>query len=232
MASDLLKRYNRTAGLRQYAQKLAQIRQLLVHMDSQSVPAALFDFAQFSLYSGIDDPGERAEHPSQQDMMSLPEIISVTAHRVVPPVTDLVDQILIGCGFEGKRYVDETEVAWLVGYYPSPETVGLKEIEHFHQTCEHVIRDVNLANVRLWLLGEDRFNQAALSFAREHSIQTSNSSQLEMLKNLISTRIPLPKGEILSKDVLVAVRASDQIFDNVSFDEKRTNPDGSNRSVH
>jgi hypothetical protein len=55
-----------------------------------------------------------------------------------------------------------------------------------------------------------------------------------MLANLISTRVSPPKGEILLKDVvtyemtiplasdaeLVAVRASDQIFDNINFDEK------------
>jgi hypothetical protein len=218
----------------QYEQKIEQIRQLLLRMDGQSVPAAFLNFALFSSYAGIDDRGDRAEQDSPEHTISLPEIISATTHTVEGPVMDPVNQVLIGRGFEGKRYVDDTEIAWLVGYYPSPETIGLEEIERFHERCKHVIKLTALANVRLWFVSEDRFNQAALSFAQEHSVYTTNSSQIEMLRNVISTHIPLPKAEVLPKDVvtyeitipmtsdaeLVAVRASDQIFDTVNFDEK------------
>lgn len=233
ITSELLKRFNRSIQLRRYADKMEQICQLLLKMDCQTVSVTLFDYALFSAEQGIREsmkPGL-----AQQAELTLPEIISVTSVGMASPGrADFTDQILVGKGFASGSYSDEAEIAWLVGYNPAPEPLGLEEVQRFYQKSQLVIQRDNLKSARLWLLAENRFNQAALSFAHKHQIHTSNSAQFDRLCQLVMKRAPLPEEEVqpenlitydmaipLASDAeLVAVRALEQIAENIEFDDK------------
>ena len=233
ITSELLKRFNRSIQLRRYSHKMEQIRELLLKMNFQTVPVTLFDYALF--LAKQKEPMKPAVSPSQEAELTLPEIISVTAVGTASlGGTDFADQILIGKGFASGNYSDEAEIAWLVGYNPAPEPVGLEEMQRFYQKSQLVMQRDNLKAIKLWLLTENRFNQAALSFAQTHQIYSSNSTQFDRLCELIVKQTPLPEEEVQPEDLitydmsiplasdaeLVAVRALEQIAENIEFDDK------------
>jgi hypothetical protein len=83
-------------------------------------------------------------------------------------------------------------------------------------------------------LSEHRFNEAALSFARRYEIHTSNRVQFEHLQSLLLRQPAGWKDQVDPKDLttyemivplvsdaeLVAVRALEQIAENIDLDER------------
>jgi len=234
ITSKLLKRFNRSIQLRRYTDKMEQIRQVLLKMNCQTVPLAFFDYILFSAEQAIKEPKKPAASPQQAEL-TLPEIISATSVGTTSlGEADFSDQILVGKGFAAGSYSDDAETIWLVGYCPAPDVLGLEEVQRFYQKCQIVVQRDNLKSVKLWLLADNRFNQAALSFAQTHQVHTSNSTQFDRLCHVIMKRAPLPEEELQLEDLitydmtiplasdaeLVAVRALEQIAENFEFDDK------------
>ncbi len=234
IASDLLKRFNRSVYENRSVERLHRMRQILSQMNCQRVPTLLLDHEAFVVYQAIEDPQRKANHLSQEAELDLPEIVAVMTHGFSTEGETGFEPIVIGRGFLGGKYSDEAEVAWIAGYCPKLGTVGLEEVQGFYQRCQLVIRENNLKDATLWLVADDRFNQAALSFAKEHRVRLSNHSQLDMLYRILVTRGLFAGEETQPKDFvayemaipmvpdaeLVAVRALEQIAENVSFDDK------------
>jgi anti-sigma regulatory factor (Ser/Thr protein kinase) len=85
----------------------------------------------------------------------------------------------------------------------------------------------------MWLLAENRFNQAALSFARDHGVMTSNWSQFGLLMNRLAPTSQISE-QVMAQELttfemiipvtadseLVPVRALEQIAENLNFEDK------------
>jgi hypothetical protein len=235
VTSAVLNRLSRSLQLRKYTDKTEQIRQFMLSMDCETVPGLLFDYARFHAEQDNELSLSPAANLEQAPELTLPEMISVNIVGTgLPGALDFSDQILVGRGFAGRRYANNTEIAWLVAYCPTADTVGLEEIERFYHKCQLAIQQEGLKSVKYWLLGEHRFNEAALSFAARYQIQTSNSAQFNRLYSLLLKPATSSEDQIDPKDLvsyemiipmvsdaeLVAVRALEQIAENVEFDEK------------
>ena len=235
IASGLFKRFGHSLHLKDHAAKIQRIKELMVQMDCQNVPAFLLDYGQFQHHGEIVLSQEKATDSALEAEVTLPEMISVDLRSAaMPEKSHFSDYILVGHGFESGLYNDEAETAWLAACLPGDETVGLDEVEQFYKKSQQVIREENLNRVKLWLVGGKKFNQAATSFAKENQIYTSSSEQLKNLSSRIMAEEPLVLSEDQLREVvqyemvipmsadteLVAVRALEQIAESIEFDEK------------
>ncbi len=236
IASGLFKKFGDSLHLKDHASKIQRIRELMVHMDCQNVPALMLDFGQFQRHGEVAQPQEEATDPAFEAEVTLPEMISVDLCSAASRsgTSDFSNHILIGRGFESGFYNDEAETAWLTACLPGDETVGLDEVERFYKKSLQVIREENLKRVKLWLVGGKKFNQAALSFAKENQIYTSSSEQLKILTSTVMADERLVPSEDQLREVvqyemvipmsadteLVAVRALEQIAESVELNEK------------
>jgi anti-sigma regulatory factor (Ser/Thr protein kinase) len=234
LSSALLKKFEQSQQARQQSEMMEQVRDVMGWMHCQSVSQIFFDHAQFALFEAIEDPFEQELFLKRQSETVLPEIVFVTLRKSAPGLSESAGSLLaIGRGFEGGVYSNQTEVGWIAGC-ANGATIGLNEIQQFYQQCEAVRREADLNRVKLWLVAEGRFNQAALSFAGVHGILTSNRQQLMKLQQLIAGDAPqileprdheeLVIYELtipMSPDTeLVAVRAVEQVAESINFDEK------------
>lgn len=235
LTSEVLTRFSQSLQWRAYTDKADQIRRFLLALDCQTVPTLLFDYGRFEAEQKKEMSASPAGQVEETPEFTLPEIISVnTVEAGLLGARYATGQILLGRGFASKRYTNNSEVAWLVGCCPSPEIVGLEEIQQFYQRCQLVIQLEGLKSVRYWLLSEHRFNEAALSFASQYEIHTSNRVQFERLQSLLLKHSVGWKDKVDPKDLttyemivplvsdaeLVAVRALEQIAENIGLDER------------
>jgi hypothetical protein len=140
--------------------------------------------------------------------------------------------LVLARGFERGVYSDDTETAWLAGSVAG--AVGLNEVQRFHRRCEAIKRQEGFKRAQFWLVAEEKFNQAAMSFAESEGLFTSSLEQLRMLAQEILTRedaIPEPEDRREPDDYeitipksadseLVAVRTFEQIAEGIDFNEK------------
>jgi anti-sigma regulatory factor (Ser/Thr protein kinase) len=163
----------------------------------------------------------------------LPEVIAVSVPRNLGLTgEDLPKGLVLARGFERGAYSDDAETAWLAGSLAG--AVGLNEIQQFHRRCEAIKRQEGLKRAQFWLVADEKFNQAAMSFAESQGVFTSSLEQLRMLaqdilrpedatpgpedrKELDDYEITIPMS---AESELVAVRAFEQIAEGVDFSEK------------
>jgi len=145
---------------------------------------------------------------------------------------ELPSGLVLARGFERGVYSDDAETAWLAGSVAG--TVGLNEVQRFHRQCEAIKRQEGLKRAQVWLVAEEKFNQAAMSFAESQGLFTSSLEQLRMLAQEIRTpedAIPEPEDRrepdnyeitipMSADSELVAVRAFEQIAEGIDFSEK------------
>ena len=233
ITANLLKRFQGNVQATIQADRMKQVERLMGLMDCQSIPTVLMDFSQFSPLEQLQDPQELSKRLHESEQMPLPEMLSVTREETIDDTkVGFSGPVSVGRGFEERRYNDERETAWLVSYCPN-ELVGLNEIQQFHDKCLRTARENRYKRIRIWLLTENRFNQAALSFAREHGIMTSKWSQFKLLLNRLAPTSQNSE-QAMARDLatfemvipvtedseLVPVRALEQIAENFNFEEK------------
>ena len=140
--------------------------------------------------------------------------------------------LVLARGFDRGVYSDEAEMAWLAGSVAG--AAGLNEVQQFHRQCEAIKRQEGLKRTQFWLVAEEKFNRAAMSFAESQGLFTSSLEQLQMVAQEIlrpddavqetedreqppdySMTIPMS-----ADSELVAVRAFEQIAEGIDFTEK------------
>jgi anti-sigma regulatory factor (Ser/Thr protein kinase) len=111
---------------------------------------------------------------------------------------------------------------------------GLDEVQQFHRQCEAIKRQEGLKRAQFWLVAEEKFNQAAMSFAESQGLYTSSRAQVRLLAHeILASEDAVPEAkdqeEPISYEVtipisadseLVGVRAFEQIVEGVDFSEK------------
>lgn len=180
--SELLRRYQQSAENKEKGEVVNQIKDALLHMDQQRIPRLLLDYAEFHSITG--DRFDKAYVPQVdiEQTVQLPQLLSVEIRSVMTPRGDPhSNQLLLARGYEGRTFSSSREVAWLVGYCPTGESLGLDEITRFFEVAHLIELEESLPKVHHWLIVNEKFNQAALSFARESEIYTSNIHQLNQL---------------------------------------------------
>jgi anti-sigma regulatory factor (Ser/Thr protein kinase) len=200
-------------------------------MNCQSVALGWFSYAQHPRPEEASALQKTATMGGEE--IVLPEVISVSVPRNMSLTGDEhPGGLVLARGFDRGVYSDDAETAWLAGSVAG--AAGLNEVQRFHRRCEAIKRQEGLKRAQFWLVAEEKFNQAAMSFAESQGLFTSSLEQLRMLAQEILTPedvVPEPGDpkepdsfEItipMSADSeLVAVRAFEQIVEGIGFSEK------------
>ncbi len=199
-------------------------------MNCQNVPLDWFRFAE---QLRPEAAGSEKARASREEEVVLPEVLSVSVPgNLAPTGSELPIDVVLARGFDQGVYTDETETAWLAGSVAG--SAGLNEVQQFHRRCEAIKRQEGLKRTQFWLVAEEKFNQAAMSFADSQGLYTSSLEQLQMLAHEVlrpedavqeaEDREQLPDYAMtipMSADSeLVAVRAFEQIAEGLDFTEK------------
>jgi hypothetical protein len=231
LASGLLRKFGQIRQSRPQMEALKTLEVVLEGMNCQSVPLGWFSYAEHTRPEQAS-ASQKTAAVSGEDIV-LPEVISVSLPRNLAMMgEELPSGLVLARGFERGVYSDDAETAWLAGSVAG--TVGLNEVQRFHRQCEAIKRQEGLRRVQFWLVAEEKFNQAAMSFAESQGLFTSSLEQLRMLAQEIRTpedAIPEPEDRrepdnyeitipMSADSELVAVRAFEQIAEGIDFSEK------------
>ena len=230
LASGLLRRAGQTRQSHPQTHILKTLQATFEGMNCQSVPLAWFRYAE---QLRPEAAGSEKARASREEEVVLPEVLSVSVPgNLAPTGSELPIDVVLARGFDQGIYTDETETAWLAGSVAG--AAGLNEVQQFHRRCEAIKRQEGLKRTQFWLVAEEKFNQAAMSFADSQGLYTSNLEQLQMLAHEVlrpedavqeaEDREQLPDYAMtipMSADSeLVAVRAFEQIAEGLDFTEK------------
>jgi len=230
LASGLLRKFGQTRRSRPQMDVLKTIRAVLEGMNCQSVPPGWFSYAQ---HAGSEKVAavQKAAAVREEEMV-LPEVISVSVPRNLALTGELPVGLVLARGFDRGIYSDDTETAWLAGSVAG--AAGLDEVQRFYRQCEVIKRQEGLKRAQFWLVAEEKFNQAAMSFAESQGLFTSSFDQLrvlaqEILRSEGAVQEPEDREEPATYEMtipmsadseLVAVRAFEQIAEGIDFTEK------------
>ena len=230
LVSGVLRKFGQARQSRQQLDVLTTLQAVLQGMNCQSVPARWFRYAQPMRSEEV--PAFHKEGVVQEDERILPEVISVSVPTNPVLSGEEPGGLVLARGFDRGVYSDESETAWLAGSLAG--TAGLDEVQRFYRRCDAIRRQEGLNNVRFWLVAEEKFNQAAMSFAESQGLFTSSLDQLRMLaQEILKPEDDVEQAEEQDEAVtfemtipmaadseLVAVRAFEQIAEGADFTEK------------
>jgi anti-sigma regulatory factor (Ser/Thr protein kinase) len=228
LASALLRKFGQVRQSRPQMDILKTIQAVLVGMNCQSVPPGWFSYRQ---YARPEEATQKAA--GREEEMVLPEVVTVSVPRNLALTGgELPGGLVLARGFDRGIYSDDAETAWLAGSVVG--AAGLDEVRRFYRQCEAIKRQEGLKRAQFWLVAEEKFNQAAMSFAESQGLFTSSLEQLrllaqEILKPEDAVQEPEDREEPVTYEMtipmspdseLVAVRAFEQIADGIDFTER------------
>jgi anti-sigma regulatory factor (Ser/Thr protein kinase) len=231
LASGLLRKFGQTRQSRPQTDVLKTLQSVLEGMNCQSVPAGWFRYAQHA--RSEEAPAFQKAAARREEELVLPEVISVSIPRNLALTgSEPLSALVLARGFDRGIYSDNTETAWLAGSVAG--AAGLDEVQQFYRRCEAVKRQEGLKRTQFWLVAEEKFNQAAMSFAESQGLFTSSLQQLRLLEREILSpeeAVQEPEGTeapdayemmipMSAESELVAVRAFDQIAEGIDFTDK------------
>ncbi|MSO21900.1 MAG: hypothetical protein EXQ58_01320 [Acidobacteria bacterium] len=91
-------------------------------------------------------------------------------------------------------------------------TAGLDEVQRFCRRCEAIKRQDGFKRAQFWLVAEEKFNQAAMSFAESQGLFTSSLEQLrllaqEILKPEDAVQEPKVREELFNYEMTIPTSA-------------------------
>ena len=229
LASALLRKFGQTRQSRPQMDILKTIQAVLGGMNCQSVPPGWFSYRQYAR----PEEATPQKAAGREEEMVLPEVITVSVPRNLALTGgELPGGLVLARGFDRGIYSDDAETAWLAGSVAG--AAGLDEVQRFYRQCEAIKRQEGLKRAQFWLVAEEKFNQAAMSFAESQGLFTSSLEQLrllaqEILKPEDAVQEPEDREEPVTYEMtipmspdseLVAVRAFEQIAEGIDFTEK------------
>jgi len=232
LASGLLRKFGQTRQSRPQMEVFKTLEAVLGGMNCHSVSLGWFTYSQHPRPEEASALQKTAVVRGEE--IVLPEVISVSVSRN-PGLTgeELPGGLVLARGFDRGVYSDDAETAWLAGWVAG--AAGLNEVQRFHRQCEAIKRQEGFKRTQFWLVAEEKFNQAAMSFAESQGLFTSSLEQLRMLVHEIlpaeEDAAPEPAGReepdsyevtipMSADSELVAVRAFEQIVEGIDFSEK------------
>src|SRR5262245_30825811 len=231
LASGVLRKfeYGRQSG--REMDTLKTIQAVLEGMKCQSVRPTLFNYSRTAPLEKMPAV-QKWTTPGEEEMI-LPEMIFVSVNRS-PALTgsEWPGPMVVARGFDRGVYSDRAETAWLAGLVGG--AAGLDEVRQFHSWCESIKRQEGFKRTQFWLVAEEKFNQAAMSFAESQGLLTSGFEQLKMLaQEILGPADAVEEVEESDKALtyemmipmsadseLVPVRAFEQVMEGIDIADK------------
>jgi len=143
--------------------------------------------------------------------------------------------VYIAQGFQGGRYDSGHEVIWVVAIKDSVSPVNLGDVENFVRRYQLLRENFRIMRVVKWMVGREGFTSEALKRLDSEGVWSSDSVQIQTLKDIISEKqavaqdggqakfVPNKEFEMVlprsTKSELVAVKAAEEIGTEMGFDE-------------
>lgn len=165
------------------------LRELLARFETVEIPAALLDYGKFrDEYKGADDEEvfSRIEHGP--DFVSLPQIVqSVYTESIFKPISQFIERerSAVGRGFNGRRYSNEEEIAWIAAEIDSKLEASAELAESWCDRLEAAASACGFARFKIWLVAPEGFTAAALEKLAARGAIGSSRQQIELLRHFL-----------------------------------------------
>lgn len=226
----MMSRYNRAIQ--------AELMDLLLRFDSQSLPASLLDQGSFEKrYRGMSRVQVRRVIEDELERVRLPQMALVreTGSGEQPGVHW---RIFEASGFEGAIYTEANSVLWLVALINSKEPLDVETLGRIDQHLEVVRQDIAArrhvaSQIVQWYISKEGFSAVASERLASANAYRSNFAILDLIQDQL-TRVALegesrPASEfelvipVEDEAELIAARTAEQIARAADFDAESIN---------
>jgi len=231
--TDSLKRAPHTMA-RHYKQvQPYELRDVLLRFDCQSVPAVLFNAAEFSKrWRGAGLEEMIAGIGAETDMLSLPQVVHVASSASFNSDLRQVCEerrCVAAHAFETGVYSDAREIVWLVTEVESKQEVTPDLVELWCDRLDRLAIAAGFRRHQIWLISNEGFNEEATELLVRRGVLSSSRQQVDLLLNRIGSSsaaeihplegtneflVVVPMGE---DNELLAANTVEQIARRLSF---------------
>ncbi|HJQ22418.1 MAG TPA: ATP-binding protein [Blastocatellia bacterium] len=215
----------------------SQLIELLSRFDFQSVPASLFDLAQYEKrYRGLSRVQVRRALEDDTERLRLPQMVLVndSGSGEQPGVSW---RLFAAGGFEGGIYSEANEVVWLIALINSKEPLDVETLNRIDQRLEAAARltsdrAVPPRPVR-WYISKEGFSAVAAERLTSLRAHCSTFVQLDLIEDCLvklatgDHQRPASEFELVipieDEAELIAARTVEQIARAAEFDQESIN---------
>ena len=162
------------------------LRELLTAFDSQKIPRALLDYADFKdEYKGA--PVEKILNDLEQsngEMIELPQIVyAANTVAFYAPIEQIAEKerSAVAFGFERGIYTDEDETVWMAAEIDSKLEAAKDLTEFWCDRLEVAALMCDFRNYKIWLVAPEGFSPAALAVLNARNAYGSSRKQVNLL---------------------------------------------------
>ncbi|MFL6274540.1 MAG: ATP-binding protein [Blastocatellia bacterium] len=214
----------------------SQLIELLARFDFQSLPASLFDLAQYDKqYRGMSRVQVRRALDDDTERIRLPQIVLVndTGAGEKPGIGW---RLFAASGFEGGIYSDANEIVWLIALINSKEPLDVETLNHIDQRFEAAARlagDRAAPRMMRWYISKEGFSAVATERLMTLRAHRSTFNQLDLIEDCLvklatgAHQRPASEFELIipieGEAELIAARTVEQIARAADFDQESIN---------
>jgi len=231
--TDSLKRAPHTMA-RHYKQvQPYDLRDVLLRFNCQSVPAVLFNYAEFSRrWKGAGLEETLAGVGAETGLLSLPQVVHVaSAASFNSELRQVCEErrCMAAHAFEGSVYSDAREIVWLAAEVESKQEVAPDLVELWCDRLDRLAISAGFRRHQVWLICNEGFNQEASALLVRRGALATSRQQVDLLLDRIgASSVPeiqplegtneflvvIPMGE---DNELLAANTVEQIARRLSF---------------
>ena len=183
--ADSLKRAPHTMA-RHYKQVgRYELRDLLSRFDCQSVPAVLFNYAEFATrWKGAGLEETISGIGVETNMLSLPQSVHVaSAASFDSDLRQVCDEhrCLVAHAFENGVYADAREIVWLAAEVEAKMEATAEVVELWCDRLDRLAAAAGFRRHQIWLVSNEGFNDDAATVLGRRGVRSSNRQQLDLL---------------------------------------------------
>ena len=231
--TDSLKRAPHTMA-RHYKQiQPYDLRDVLLRFDCQSVPAVLFNYAEFSRrWKGAGLEATMEGLGAETETLSLPQVVHVASSASFNSELRQVCEerrCVAAHAFEAGLYSDAREIVWLVAEVEAKQEVASDLVELWCDRLDRLAITAGFRRHQIWLVSNEGFSEEATASLVRRGALSSSRQQVDLLLDRIGSSsapeirplegtneflVVVPMGE---DNELLAANTVEQIARRLSF---------------
>jgi hypothetical protein len=183
--ADALKRAPHTMA-RHYKQiARVSLRELVSGFNCQRVPAALFDYSQFSRkFKGLEPERLASDLEAETELFKLPQTVhlaSCVAFNSDMRQISEDERCLVAHTFAEGSYSDAQQVVWLIADVESKLEVDIDVTRAWCERFEGLANRLGFSRFQIWLISNEGFTDEASVILDRRKAFGSSRQQFELL---------------------------------------------------
>ncbi len=189
------------------------LRRIIGAFDGQTLPAALFDYADFKEnYKGLPPDEIRRKLSGTVKTIKVPQIINADfASGYYPPIRKISDdeRCVAGIGFTNSEYTDDSQVIWIAAEIESKLEADKSFAEFWCDRLEMAALAIGYERFKIWLIAPEGFSPDALAVLSERSAFGSSRVQAELAAAMLAGDEPSNEAESSDDYEIIVPMGSD-----------------------